>query len=55
MPVPASVLLRLKLTVQTPEPRSVTLTVTEPVKPATPLVAVLTSVCSSVWNDAAVA
>ena len=38
MPVLASVLLRLKLTVQTPEPRSVTLTVTAPVKPATAFV-----------------
>ena len=32
-----------------------TLTVTAPVKPALPVIAVLMSFCSSVWNDAAVA
>jgi hypothetical protein len=55
MPVFEPELVRAKLTVHTPEPRSVTLTATDPVNPAVELVAVLTSACNSAWNEAAVA
>ena len=54
LPVRAG-LLRTNSTDQTPPPRSRTLTVTEPVKPALPAVGRSTSVWSSAWYDAAVA
>ena len=51
----AAVLLRTSSTDQAPPPRSRTLAVTPPVKPALPVIAVSMSFCSSVWNEAAVA